>query len=927
MDALRRPSVADGLVTRVVVCADSQLLQRQVRKLLAESHAAEVIGAAGEVGAAIGLIERLAPDAVVLDLRLVGGAGTDVLAAIARLDRRPDVVALVDDPASESARRLPELGVGAVLHRRRELDRLLPALGLKRVGPTPSNAWKAVAERLEGLVDYGGDLIFAVDDEGRVRYASASVARALGHAPEAVRERLLFDLVHPDDAGAVSAALDRVVAGDPAAALELRLRTHDGGWLWTAAALANRLADPRVQAVLVSARDVSARKAHEAALAERAREQEALAELGYRALAERDLPVFLDEVAQAVRTVLGVDVAEVLELEPGGGRLRLVAAAGWPHGLVGTAVVDAAPDTLAGYALVAGDVVVTDAECETRFGPAPLLAAQGVRAGATAPIDAPAVGLLGAHVRGPRTFGAAEVSFLRAVATLVGAAMDRHALLRDVRANEARYRGLLENAAEAVFVAAPDGRLREVNPRACELTGYDRDALLARPLDDLFAPADRPTLAAVLGGLGSHDAAIAERAVLAADGRLIDVECAARSLPDGGFLVSLRDVTERRALQAQLVQAQKLEGMGALAGGVAHELNNALSVIGGCAHLLQRDLEAGTPHPADLDDILAAAGRAQAVTRQLLAFSRRLPLDPQVVSVADLVGGMRAVLERLLRADVELAWDVQPGTGAVRVDPGALEQVIVNLVMNARDAMPEGGRLTIAARATDLPRAVPAVDGVVPAGRYVVVEVEDTGVGMDRATLARAFEPLFSTKGAGGGTGLGLSTVLSLVQQSGGQVVVASEPGRGTAVRLFLPGVAAEEAAPPAPASGGTETILLVEDEAAVRHVTRQLLQRRGYSVLAAATPDEALAIAATAETQIHLLLSDVVIPDITGPKLARLLRALRPGLPVVFVSGYAEEAVVKQIAQIEGARFLAKPVDPDALLVALRNTLDQAAG
>jgi PAS domain S-box-containing protein len=921
MTVLPVAPLARELVTRVVVCADSQLLQRQVRKLLAESHAAEVVGVTGEVGSAIGLVERLAPDAVVVDLHLVGGAATDVLEAIGRLDRRPDVVALVDDATPELIGRLGGLGVDAVLHRRRELARLLPALGLRRAGPTRTNAWKGVAERLEGLVDYGGDLIFAVDDEGRVRYASASVGRALACAPETLRDRLLFDVIHPDDAGAASAALDRVVAGDAAASLELRLRAGEGRWLWTAAALANRLDDPHVQAVLVSARDVSARKAHEAALAERAREQEALAELGFRALVEPDLPAFLDDVARTLRAALGTDSAQVLELEPGGAHLRLVAGAGWPAGLAGT-VVEAAPDTLAGHALVAGDVVeMTDAGTERRFRATPLFEAQGMRSGMTAPIGTPPVGLLGVQSRVPRSFGASAAPFLRAVATLVSATMDRHALLRDVRASEARYRGLLENATEAVFVAGPDGRLREVNPRACELTGYHRDALLALALDDLVPADDRPGFAAALGGLAPQDALLSERTVLGAD-RPIEVECGVRVLPEGGYLVSLRDVSERKALQAQLVQAQRLEGMGALAGGVAHELNNALSVIGGCAHLLKRDLATDTPQPADLDDILAAAGRAQAVTRQLLAFSRRQVLDPRIVPVNDLLVGMRAVLEQVLRADVALVTDFQPDAGAVRVDPGALEQVIVNLAVNAREAMPEGGRLTLTTRVTTVRQTLPAVQGAVLPGRYLAIEVEDTGAGMDATTLARACEPLFTTKG--GGTGLGLSTVLSLVQLSGGQLTLASQPGRGTTARLLLPPAAHDAAAPPAP--GGGETVLLVEDEPAVRQVTRQILQRRGYTVLAAATPDEALALAAPNGTPIHVLLSDVVIPDLNGPKLARLVRALRPGLPVVFVSGYAADAVVTQISQIEGAVFLAKPVDPDTLLVTLRAVLDRRA-
>jgi PAS domain S-box-containing protein len=372
-------------------------------------------------------------------------------------------------------------------------------------------------------------------------------------------------------------------------------------------------------------------------------------------------------VTRTLRAVLGADAAEVLGWSRAAGVSGSWRRAAGP-GLVGTAVLDAEPDTLVGYALAAGDVVeVTDAQTETRFRPTPLFAAQGVRSGVTVPIGTPAVGCWARTRRGRgRSAGGGHVPASRGGA---GERRDgRHGLLRDVQA-----RPLSRPARErrrAVFVAAPDGRLSEVNPRACELTGYDRDELLSLALDDLVPPDDRPALATALGGLRPHDTTVAERQVLGVGCRVVDVECAARGLPEGGFLVSLRDISERKALQAQLARAQKLEGMGALAGGVAHELNNALTVIGGCAHLLKRDLQAGVPHAPDLDDILGAAARAQAVTRQLLAFSRRQVLDPRVVPVNDLITGVRAVLDRLLRADVELALDLHADAGLVRVDPG-----------------------------------------------------------------------------------------------------------------------------------------------------------------------------------------------------------------------------------------------------------------
>ncbi len=393
------------------------------------------------------------------------------------------------------------------------------------------------------------------------------------------------------------------------------------------------------------------------------------------------------------------------------------------------------------------------------------------------------------------------------------------------------------------------------------------------------------------------------------------------------FVGTMTDVTERRALEAQLVQAQKMEAVGQLAGGVAHDFNNVLSVIVSYADLIGEDARHEGRPCADIEEIRKAALRASDLTRQLLAFSRRQVLAPQVLDLRRTIDGMEKMLRRLLGANIELTVLSSHDLGNVLCDPNQVEQVIMNLAVNARDAMPEGGELTIEMSNEELDSEYVETHHDVGSGAYVMLAVTDTGTGIDAETQARIFEPFFTTKERGKGTGLGLATVFGIVKQSGGRILVYSEPGSGTTFKLYFPkvdGVAVEprpslvQVAP----NGGTETILLVEDDDQVRSIASNVLRRSGYVVLVAANGGEALLICEKHGAPIHLLLTDVVLPRMNGRQLADRLRVLRPAMRVLFMSGYPDDAVLQHGILESGVAYLQKPLSPASLTRKVREVL-----
>ncbi|HTP49761.1 MAG TPA: ATP-binding protein [Anaeromyxobacteraceae bacterium] len=496
----------------------------------------------------------------------------------------------------------------------------------------------------------------------------------------------------------------------------------------------------------------------------------------------------------------------------------------------------------------------------------------------------------------------------------------------------------VDQAAEAIAVTDPAGLIDYVNPALERITGFSAAELRGRPLVDLYGgPGSSGVTKEVMDALAHEPMWKGEMTSRRRDGAPFDAHIIISAVRDpGGKIVNLllvgRDVTEEKRLREQLRHRQKLEAVGTLAGGVAHDFNNLLTAINGYAGLALEGLQDGDPVKEDIAEIQRAGARAADLTRQLLAFSRKQVLKPQVVALDIAIAGVEKLLRRLIGEHIELSTPRGAGLWRVRVDPGQFEQVLVNLAVNARDAMPKGGRLTISTANVVLSEAEARRYAEGAPGPYVRLTVSDTGLGMDEATLPHVFDPFFTTKEQGKGTGLGLSTVYGIVRQSRGFLGVQSEPGRGTTFEIFLPRELAEAEPLPSPVpqvlrsrSGrAAETVLVVEDERQVRNLLLSQLSAEGYTVLAAADGREALALAERHGGQIDVLLSDVVMPQMGGPELARVFVERHPETRVVFISGYADEAVARHGELDRAAAFVQKPWQFPELAGVLRRVLDQ---
>jgi PAS domain S-box-containing protein len=501
-----------------------------------------------------------------------------------------------------------------------------------------------------------------------------------------------------------------------------------------------------------------------------------------------------------------------------------------------------------------------------------------------------------------------------------------------LRQSEERYRTLLEGVHDVVFALAPDGVIAALSPAFETMTGWMPQRWLGAPFEQLVHPDDIPLVFELIARVIRGESRPTNRFRIRTskgDHRLVEV-AATPELREGqvvGILGVARDVTERLNLEQQLRQAQKMEAVGRLAGGVAHDFNNILTAITGYADLLLEDLPAGDTRRPDVDEIRKAAERAAGLTRQLLAFSRQQVMQVQALDLNALVVESERMLGRLLGEDIQVATALAPDLGAVKADPGQLEQVIMNLAVNARDAMPEGGKLTFETANVELDELYSREHFPAGPGSYVMLAVSDTGVGMSEDTQAHLFEPFFTTKEKGKGTGLGLATVYGIVKQTGGFIWVYTELGLGSTFKIYLP--RADESPQPrwaAPSVGpadGTETVLVAEDEAAVRAVARQALARHGYTVLEAPTAEAALDVASRHSGTIHLLLTDVVMPGMGGRDLARRLTALRPDIRTIYMSGYTEDAITRHGVLEPGLVYVQKPFGPEALARRVREVLD----
>ncbi len=738
--------------------------------------------------------------------------------------------------------------------------------------------------------------------------------------------------------------------------------------------------------------DDTERKRAEAELKARARQQAAVAELGQRALAGTDLSTLMDETTAIVAQTLEVEYCKVLELLPNGDALLLRAGVGWQEGLVGQATTGTGIDSQAGYTLLSnGPVIVEDLRTETRFSAPPLLRDHQVVSGISVIIqgqDRP-FGVLGAHTTKQRTFTRDDVHFLQAGANVLATAIQRKRVEKRIRRRNRELTLLNRIIAASTASLEPEevleiacrelARAFDVPQAAATLLNQEKtEALVVAEYLAEDQPSALPAMDEAIpieGNLAlqyllSHKAPLAvddaqndprlapthglmcQRGTvsllllpLIIEGEVVGSLCLEAVEPRhfsaeevslawnvadqvAGVLARARLDQERRQLEQQYLHAQKMEAVGRLTAGIAHDFNNLLTAINGFSELLQFQLSPHDPAQELVSKVRDSARRAADLVRQLLAFSRKQVIEPQVLDLNTVVTEMEGMLRRIIGEDIQMETLLAPDLWPVEVDPAQMEQVIVNLAVNARDAMPEGGRLTIETANVVLDEDYTAHHLEAGPGEHVLLALSDTGIGMSEEVKAHIFEPFFTTKEQGEGTGLGLATVYGIVKQSGGYVWVYSEEGIGTTFKIYLP--RAREAAQPLPRPetgrempAGGETILLVEDDEAVRELVWRVLQRQGYTLLEARDGQEALQLATYHPNPIHLLLTDVVMPGMSGVALAEKLIQIHPELKTIFMSGYTDNTIAHHGMLEPGVTLLQKPFSPLALARKVRAVLD----
>ena len=681
--------------------------------------------------------------------------------------------------------------------------------------------------------------------------------------------------------------------------------------------------------------DITARRRTEMSAA-------ALIETGRELAGGLDPAEVARQIACTVVRVFGTQHAALYRLDSEVARLVCIAAAGLGE-----------PEDWRGQTVGVGEGIVGRAAAEERSVWTPdvlddsridlaaraveRVTADGFRSVLAVPLKAGerVIGVLNLGDAAGRTYTEDELTLLAAFVGQGAVALENSALYREIRDARDFLQSITENSPDAIITTDGRGRLTYFSRGAEAMFGYRAAKMIGSAVADLY-PGGLEEARAVKRRLAQEgQLRNYESGFLTKDGGCVEVSASISLLRDAtgrvaGTLGVLKDIGERRRLEEQLRQSQKMEAVGRLAGGIAHDFNNLLTVIAGRAQLILSRLRPEEPIHRDATLVRTTADRAAVLTQQLLTFSRKQVLQPQVLNLNAVVTAMEPMLGRLIGEDIDLAVIPAESLGRVKADPGQIEQVIVNLVVNSRDAMPQGGRLTVETADVELDAAYASRHFSVPPGPYVMLAVSDTGEGMDEQTRSRVFEPFFTTKGPGKGTGLGLATVYGIVKQSGGDIQLYSEPGRGTAFKIYLPRVAQVSAevddttSPSAAVARGDETVLLVEDEPEVRDLAREILEVSGYTVLQACDPLEAVVMAERHPGPIHLLLTDVIMPRQSGRALVERLRPLRPEMQVLYMSGYTNEAIVRHGVLDPDTLFIQKPFTPDALGHRVRAALDR---
>jgi PAS domain S-box-containing protein len=749
---------------------------------------------------------------------------------------------------------------------------------------------RAAERERDRFFSLSADMFCIASYTGQFVRVNPAFCSVLGYEADELLGTPVLDLIHPDDRTAAVEGARSLATGATAQRYENRIRCRDGGYKWLGWTLQSAGKDEGL--VYAVARDVTEQK--------RAEERLRASEEWYRLLFDANpLPMWVYDIETlaflavndaAVRHY-GYSRAEFLsmritDIRPHEELPKLLAAARAPD----------SPEFDGGvWQHCTKDGRIISVEVVTH---------------ALTVLDRPAR------------------------LTLAHDVTERQRAERELRQTNDTLQTLIQASPLAIVTTDMNGNVSEWNVAAERMFGHFAGDVLGRPIPVIPVEQLEDDLRR-LATSGEHAFTGYETRCARKDGTLVDVYVSTAVLHGiGGVLGTvwvMADVTERRMMEEQLRQAQKMDAVGQLAGGVAHDFNNLLTVITSYGQFLLNALPEQDPRRSDAHQITQAAARAASLTRQLLAFSRRQVLQPQVLDLNDVIGDMERLLRRVISEDIALVTQFESGIGAVKADRGQIEQVVMNLVVNARDAMPNGGVLAISTRVVHLDTAYARRHAGVNAGKHVVFSVRDTGVGMDAGTQQRIFEPFFTTKAKGKGTGLGLSTVYGIVRQSGGHIEVRSSPGRGTTFDIILPQVAAAVPARAEHAIGselprGSETVLIVEDEDAVRHIVRRVLEAQGYEILEARDGNDALRICAQRGDRIDLVLSDVIMPGMGGRELSRALATTHPALPILFMSGYNEEGELSEADGDVRAELLAKPFTSETLARHVREALDRRA-
>jgi two-component system cell cycle sensor histidine kinase/response regulator CckA len=785
-------------------------------------------------------------------------------------------------------------------------------------------------EQLSALLDSVQELIAILSPDGIIQFASAGFTRILGHAAEDLAGRSILDMLHVNDAPAVRQGLRHASAGGRGTfGGRCRMRSKDGTWRWFDAAASEPSNPAAIEGIVVNFRDVTYLHRMEA-------ERQVISEIVHALNQTANLDELLRGIHQALKKVLYAENCFVALHDREADAFTFpffadqvdVAPAPQKVGRSCTAFVfrTGSPMLIPQNEF---DRLAAEGEVELVGSPSPSWL--GV------PLQTPTatIGVLVVqHYENENAYDVRDLEFLSSVGGHIALAIERRRSEDALRKNEEMFRLLFSYNPLPTWVLDKETlRFLEVNDAAIRQYGYSLQEFKSMTSVELRSEDERASYLEQLKQIPHEGLYHGNWKHRKKDGKIIQVETISHELEYAGRRVRLvvaQDISERHMLEQQLRQSQKMEAVGRLAGGVAHDFNNLLTVIKGHAELLLNGPASSEHYLRKIEHIDRAADRATALTRQLLAFSRLQVLQPHIMSLNHVVEEMGRLLPRLIGEDVELVIRRAEDLGAIRADASQMEQVIMNLAVNARDAMPNGGRLLIETSNAELDSTYSTMHPIVRQGRYILLAVSDSGSGMDTETQAHIFEPFFTTKPQGKGTGLGLSTVYGVVKQSGGFIWVYSEVGRGTCFKIYLPRVDQPVerigAAPFASdAPKGTETILLAEDEQDVREVAREFLESGGYTVIEARDGAEALKKVEKHQGAIDLLITDMVMPGMNGQDLtARLLQA-RPDIRVLYMSGYSEQAAADSTRGDSSMRLLAKPFSRWTLLRAVHEILKPA--